>query len=276
MGNTGVRDAADGIDFRIIFLRHQGAVAVTDRFGIFAFVGGGGIAEIDPEERADLHFIAGFLLLENAVFRQQNDLAGSQFPDHIVVEIGQGGGFHGDSISIMFVSEDNGGSAEFIACGIDGATGHQQDGAGAIDPFLCVCKPFLERRFCIDEGGDHFRGVVIAGAEFGVVGVMVTDGFFCKLVDVVDLADSDDGVHAESGCDHKGLIFQVTDDTDPAVAVQLHQIVVKLGAELGVCDVVNTASDGAALVHNRHTAPLCTEMRMVVCTVKKIRHAVIP
>ena len=40
MGNTGVRDAADGIDFRIIFLRQQGAVAVTDRFGIFAFVGG--------------------------------------------------------------------------------------------------------------------------------------------------------------------------------------------------------------------------------------------
>ena len=105
---------------------------------------------------------------------------------------------------------------------------------------------------------------------------MVADGFFCKLVDVVDLADSDDGVHAEPGCDHKGLVFQVTDDTDPAVAIQFYQIIVELGAELCVCDVVNTASDDPALVHNCQTAPLCSEMGMVVCTVKKIRHAVIP
>ena len=40
MGNTGVRNAADGIDFCIIFCRHQGTVAVTDRFRIFSFVGG--------------------------------------------------------------------------------------------------------------------------------------------------------------------------------------------------------------------------------------------
>ena len=105
---------------------------------------------------------------------------------------------------------------------------------------------------------------------------MVFDGFPGKLVDVIDLADGDNGVHTEPGCDHKGLVFQVTDDTDPAVAIQFYQIVVELGAELGVGDVVNAAPDYAALVHNCEPAALCSEMGMVVCTVKKIRHAVVP
>ena len=61
----------------------------------------------------------------------------------------------------------------------------------------------------------------------------------------------------------------------PVLPVQLRQIVLELGAELGVGDVVDEALDAAAVPHGQAAAPRA-EVGVVVGPVEQIANTVLP
>ena len=122
MGDAGIRNPADGIDFRKhigIVRGHRLPVAVTGRLGVDALVAAGGIAVVNPEKAADLHRGTGSLFLDDTVHRQFDDFAGPELMSDLIVEIRERGALHGNRVSSLFLAENHRGPPVAIAGGVD-------------------------------------------------------------------------------------------------------------------------------------------------------------
>ena len=75
--------------------------------------------------------------------------------------------------------------------------------------------------------------------------------------------------------DQQGLRVGIGDTADTAAAVEIRQVLFKLGAEGRVFDVVDLALEAALLgIIDGHAAPAGTQVRVVVNTEENIKYAV--
>ena len=117
---------------------------------------------------------------------------------------------------------------------------------------------------------------MLAVAVLGEVDVMLLDGLARELLDVVELADRHDAVHAQVGRDEQGLIVHVADHADAAARpAEVFEVGPELRAEHLVGDVVNGTDDGAVGIRDGHAAANRTEVGMVVDAVEKVVDAVV-
>ena len=162
-----------------------------------------------------------------------------------------------------------------VAGGVDLSVRHHEHGAGALDAVHGVGDAVLDGLLRVDERGDDFGRVVLAVAVFGEVDVVLLDRLPGQFLDVVELADGHDAVHAEVGRDQQRLVVHVADDADAALRAAEH---LKLGAELGpehlVGDIVDGTDDGTVGIGDGHAAADRAQMRMVIDPVEKVVHAV--
>ena len=104
--------------------------------------------------------------------------------------------------------------------------------------------------------------------------VLFTEGFFHQLFGVLDHADGGNGIRAQVGIDDQRLVFIVADHANALSALHFQNIVLELGPELRVGDVVNEPGERAG-VSDRQPAPLRAQVGMIVRAVKKVRNAVL-
>ena len=76
------------------------------------------------------------------------------------------------------------------------------------------------------------------------------------------------------GADQQGLGVGVADAADAGLAVEVGQVLFKLGAEGGVLDVVDLPLKAAFLVVDRHAAPLGAQVGVVVGAEEEVQHAI--
>ena len=96
-----------------------------------------------------------------------------------------------------------------------------------------------------------------------------------NILNIVDPADCRDGKVAETAGNDQGLVFAVADDADAGFPAELDDVVIKFGSELRVGDIVNPAVEFAGSVRDRQPAAPGSEMRMIICSVKKIANAIV-
>ena len=107
-----------------------------------------------------------------------------------------------------------------------------------------------------DEQGDEFGLVGLAGAELGEVHVLPEQLLF-EFGNVDNLGHGDDGKTAEVGIEDDGLRIGVADDADAGVTLELVELVLELGAEIGAFQVVNGTVEAAGFrIVGSHTATL--------------------
>ena len=116
---------------------------------------------------------------------------------------------------------------------------------------------------------------MLAVAVFGEVDMVLLDGLPGQLLNVVELADGHDAVHAEVGRDQQRLVVHVADDADAALrAAECLEFGPELGPEHLVGDIVDGTEDGTVGIGDGHAAADRTQMRMVIDPVEEVVHAV--
>ena len=92
------------------------------------------------------------------------------------------------------------------------------------------------------------------------VGKALVDDF----VDIADAADGGDCEGSQVGADQQGLGIHVGNAADAAVAPEVVQVLFELGAEGGVLDGVDLATEAMVLIEGDHTCATGAQVRVVV------------
>ena len=277
MRHAGIRDAADRVDFGIIIIRgNAGAVAVAGRFRVDPLKIRGGIAEIHPEERADLIQFAGSLELDQIVRRKFHDLARSQVAQRHEIQVRERARFHGDrhgAVGVPFADRDRG-PAELVARGNDLPLRHDQQRTGSLDGVHRKFDPLGQRAFPVDQRGDHFRRIEFAVAHSQKMRRACPERFRGKLVDVRHFADGDDGITAQMRIHQQGLVFEIADAADAAMTRELMQDAVEFRAELRIGDIMDPADDRTVRRIHCHPPATGPQMGMIIGSVIKFCYTI--
>ena len=281
VGRTGVRHTADVVDRVIpagflVVVRHDRAVAVAHLLHVHAFVGGGGISVIAPEEGADLLFLSGSHQPGHLAGSQLNDFPGSQLADVFVTGLVESKGFKRHSVAVIPLADGHRQTAHPVPGRNDGALVRQdQNGGGAHNGLLGELNAFGKIALLVDQGAEQLRLVDLAAGH----GIKVTAAEAEVLIDqrirVVDHTGHADGVSAQVGADQQGLGIRVGNTADRGSAAHFLKNMFKLRPERGIADVVNFPLQTDLLVPRGHTGTAGAQMAVIVHTEKHIQHTVL-
>ena len=127
--------------------------------------------------------------------------------------------------------------------------------------------------FLVDQGSHQFRSIDGTAAHLQEMGA----GFFhnaChQLIHVIDLADSGDSVCSVMGPYNQRLCFKIRNAADAQVALHVMDIIVKLGTERRVFNVVDGTVKAVFSIH-RQSGPAGSQMGMVIRAEKQIKYAI--
>ena len=98
--------------------------------------------------------------------------------------------------------------------------------------------------------------------------------FFDQFFGIVDLSDRCDRIGAVMGSDHQGLGFKVRDTADTDITGHGVHILIELGTERSIFDVMNGTIVPLLPAEYRHTGSSRSQMGMIVCSKEKIKHAI--
>ena len=201
VGDAGVGNAGDGIGRDIVPLCQHGTALIAHLLDIHALIAGRGIAVVDPEEGADTHILSCRALLFDALRRDKNDLAGTQFIAVVVSQIEVGEVLKGDTVAGLVFAYHGGSPSETVAGYIDARICQQEDGHGPLNLFLCVQETIHDGVALVDDGSRKLGGIDLAAAHLHELEMVLFAGFRDQLILVVDLADGGDGVTAQMRAD---------------------------------------------------------------------------
>jgi hypothetical protein len=94
-----------------------------------------------------------------------------------------------------------------------------------------------------------------------------------QLVNIIDFADSGNGISPMVRSHNQGLGLKIRDATDAQVTLHVMDIIVKLGTEGRVLNVVNGTVETVLPVHCQ-TGPAGSQMGMIVRAEKQIKYAI--
>ena len=262
VGRAGVRDTGDHVGViggQAVAAGHVLTALVPHGLDGDTLVFGGRIAVVDPQERADLHFIAGFHQYGDAVRGQDVDLPGTYGPIVFITKVQECKGFGGGDVPILLLTDEDGGPSPLVTGHIDALRSHDHQRQRAVDALLRVTDAVDEVLLLIDEGRDQLGGIDHAAAHLHEVGAAVLHDLFGQLVRVVDLTDGRDGIRAVVRADQQRLRLVVGDDADAEVAPHRVDIFFEFRTERRVLDVVDGAVKALLAIHD-HTGTSRTQM----------------
>jgi len=126
----------------------------------------------------------------------------------------------------------------------------------------------------VDDRGDHLGGIEAVSRRFREMCGALFEGCVHDFADVVDPAHGDDGVVAEVRTDDEGLVLGIADAPDPQAPLHLGDVIIELGPELGVFDVVDEAAEILRIPHRQSSAP-GSEMRVEIGSIEEIEDTVL-
>ena len=182
--------------------------------------------------------------------------------------------FKGDAVCVFLPSDDHRGTAHTVPCRIDSFGGHEHKCHGAVNQLLSITDTVDEIFFLIDDGSDQLCGIDVSPAHFQKMSIAVLIDKIRDLLCVVDFAHGGDGVGSVVRADDQGLGFIIGDTSDAQIALHLPHVLVKLGPERCIFYIVNGTVKTILTIYS-HAAPPCTKMRMVVCSKKQVKDAVV-
>ena len=144
------------------------------------------------------------------------------------------------------------GAAQLVPGGQNALGRHDKHGHRAVDDLLGILDTFDEVLLLVDDRGHQLRGVHIAAAHLQKVGVPAFEQLLHDLVGVVDFAHGHNGVGAMVRPHNQGLGLVVGDAPNAQMALHAGHVLVELGAEGRVFNVVDGAVKALCRVVNRH------------------------
>ena len=97
-----------------------------------------------------------------------------------------------------------------------------------------------------------------------------------QFIGIIDYTDGGNGIKAQMGADEQGLRVNVADAAKAAAAVEVLQVVFKLGAEGGVLDIVDLPLISLFEIVDAHAAAFGAEVGVIVYAEKDVEHDVAP
>ena len=110
MGDAGVRDACHGVSLGAVTPCQHLSAVVAHGLHVDALVAGGGVAVVDPEERADAHLLFGGAQRLHVVGGHPDDLAGAQLLVITVAQVDICEALEGDTVGPLFFSDEQRGA----------------------------------------------------------------------------------------------------------------------------------------------------------------------
>ena len=275
MSNTGIRYTGHGVRMCVIPLCKQSTAGITHLFHADAFIGGRRVAVIDPQEGTDLHILAGLYQCYHAFGGNHGDFAGAQILFVGVFQIQIGKALKGNAIAAVLFAYGNRSAAQLVTGSQNSLGGQEQHGHGAVDDFLCILNAFDQVVLLVDNGSDQFRGVDVTAAHLQKMGVASGENLLDNLIQIVDLSHSGNGIGAVMGAHNQRLGLIVGNTSDAQIAVHFTEVLVELGAEGGILDIMYRPVEPLLPAVNRHSGPAGSQMGMIVGAKEQVKHAVV-
>ena len=94
-----------------------------------------------------------------------------------------------------------------------------------------------------------------------------------QLIHVIDFADGGNGIGSVVGTDDQRLGFKIGNAANTQIALHVMDVIVKLGTEGRILNIVDGPVEAILPVH-RQAGPAGSQMGMVICAEKQIKHAI--
>ena len=182
-----------------------------------------------------------------------------------------------DSLSVflgVLLSDDQGSPAVEVSARDEAVLSEDYKGARALDLLLDGLDAFLERGRAGDDLGDELGRVGLAGAQLREV-LVLGKHLFLQLGYVAYLAYCDDCEASQMGIDDYGLRVSITDHPDAEVTGVFVQVILEFYPEVGILQRVDIPCEDTVTVVDRHAAPACSQMRMIVYSVEEVVSALL-
>ena len=269
-GHTHARvgNAAHQVGLDIVLLAHHLSVALAYHLRVDALVARCRESIVDPEERADLAALEGWLQHLDAACRQFHDLAGPQVAHGLEAQVGETRRLGGNGVGIALRHISLGGlrsavlpsnhyrcPAQEVAGGDDAVLGQDEHGAGAFDFLVDPVDAVDERVAHVDEQGHQLRLVNLVGTHLAEVHAQ-GEQLVGNLALVVDLRHRTHRIAPQVRVHDDGLRVGVADDADALVAAEVVEFVLELRAEVVAFQRVDGAAEAALLVERYKTCTL--------------------
>ena len=252
VGRAGIGHTGHGVGMGVIPAGQHGAAVIAHLLHADPLVGGGGVAVVHPQEGADFHVLAGLYQGLYALWGDNGNLPGAQLPQGGVAQVQIGKALKGDAVGVLLLAKGHRGAAQLVPGGQNALGRHDKHGHGAVDDLLGILDALDEVLLLVDDRGHQLRGVHIAAAHLQKVGVPAFEQLLHNLVGVVDFAHGHNGVGAMVRPHNQGLGLVVGDAPNAQMALHAGHVLVELGAEGRVFNVVDGAVKALCRVVNRH------------------------
>ena len=248
------------------------AVFAAHHFDVDALVRRRGIAVVRPEEGAHAHLLSGRRELCDALCRNFDYFAGTEFAIVGIAELAIGKTFERGAVAFGPLAYLNGQPAHLVPGGYYGAVvGEKQYRSSAVYALLSVAYALNVRILGVDEGGYEFVGVDLAARH--CIEIAAAGEYLChELIGVVYDAYSAYGVLARLRYQEQRLRVGVAYAADSRFAAHVGKHPFELGSEGGIFYVVYLALKADLTVEGGHAAALCAQVRMIVGADERIEH----
>ncbi len=279
MGNAGVRDPRHIVDFRQLaplnlVPGHDLAIAVAHDFHVHPLVTRVGVTIVSPEERADAHVFPGGRERFPALRGDAHDLLGTQLIGVLVAQFMIGEGLKGDAAALGILADQHRQTAQAVPGGQNSVGCENQNGHGTFNLLLGITDTGNQVVLLVNQGGHQLRGVDLAGAHGHELVAVVGKVPLYQLFGVLNDAHGRDGVQPQMGAHQQGLGIRIADAADARPPVERGKILLELGAEGGVFNVVDLPVETLLPIVDGHAAPASAQVGVVVRAEEHIQHHV--
>ena len=275
MGNAGIRNTCYNIRVNRISVslcKHASA-AIAHLLYIYTFIRCCRISVVNPEERTDLHFLSRLNQSFNSVCCYKYDLSGAKFLIIFVTQINIGMTLKGQTVGPLFVANLHRSSAHLVPGCINSVFCHEKQRHGAVDQTLDILDTLHKIVLFTDQGSDQLCHIDSSVGHLLKMYLGRIIHPLQKFIIIVDLSHKGKGKASNPGTEQKGLRFIIRNTSDSHISLHGTHIPVKFCTERCVFNVVDGTVKSMFSV-NSHTAAACSQMRMIIHSVKKFQYAV--
>ena len=182
MRGAGIGNARNAVDFDFISPREHFAAVVAHFFDVHPLIARGRVAVINPQKRADFHFLQCRGDDLDALGRDEIDFAGAEFFVGFIAEVQIGERFKRRAVGVFFFAKHHGRSAHSVARRVKPLRGEDQNRHGALNLALGVTNALCNRILAVNQRRGKLGGVNFAAAHFEEMGRAVGKRLLDKCV----------------------------------------------------------------------------------------------
>ena len=211
----------------------------------------------------------------NTLRCHHGNFAGPQLSVGHISQIQTGKAFKGDTERPFFFPNGNGGSAITVSGRINSFGGHNQYGHRTFNDFLRILNALHQVVLLIQNRRHQLRGIDISAAHLKEMRVPFGEQFLCQKVRIINSAHSGNGIGSMVRTHHQRLGFIIRYTANPDTSPHFNHFFVKFCAKRRILNIMNRPVKSAFPVVNHHSSPPGAQMRMIICSEKYIKHAVL-